>query len=200
MLNAKGWKPMPKIDTAGIAGYAEMTVEQKLAALEGFEFNDNSAELERLKNATSKANSEAAEWKRKHNALLSEEEQKKNADAEAFKKVQEELEELRKEKTISEYTAQYIALGYDRELAEDTAKAMQSGDMKKVFANGEKHKQALEKSLKEQLLNEMHQPGGTGGSDDSGSGETEAVKLAKQIASSRYGNSKSYADVISKYK
>lgn len=59
---------MAKIDTSKIEGYAEMTPEQKLAALEGFEYEDNSAELEKQKNALSKANSEAAEWKRKHNA------------------------------------------------------------------------------------------------------------------------------------
>ena len=70
---------MAKIDTSKIAGYAEMTPEQKLAALEGFEYEDNLAELEKQKNAVSKANSEAAEWKRKHNALLSEDEKKKQA-------------------------------------------------------------------------------------------------------------------------
>ena len=42
-----------KIDTGSIEGYAEMTAEQKLAALEAFEYEDNSSELERLKNAVS---------------------------------------------------------------------------------------------------------------------------------------------------
>ena len=64
---------MAKIDTSKIEGYADMTPEQKLAALEGYEYEDNAAELEKQKNALSKANSEAAEWKHKHNALLSEE-------------------------------------------------------------------------------------------------------------------------------
>ena len=51
---------MAKIDTTKIEGYAGMTAERKLAALEAFELPDNnSAELERLKNAVSKANSEA---------------------------------------------------------------------------------------------------------------------------------------------
>ena len=50
---------MAKIDTSKIEGYAEMTPEQKLAALEGFEYEDNSAELETQQNALSKANSEA---------------------------------------------------------------------------------------------------------------------------------------------
>ena len=36
-----------KIDTSKIEGYAEMTPEQKLAALEGFEYEDHAAELEK---------------------------------------------------------------------------------------------------------------------------------------------------------
>ena len=41
---------MAKIDTSKIEGYQDMTAEQKLAALEGFEYEDNSAELEKHKN------------------------------------------------------------------------------------------------------------------------------------------------------
>lgn len=46
---------MAKIDVTKIEGYEQMTPEQKLAALEGFEYEDNAAEVERLKNANSKA-------------------------------------------------------------------------------------------------------------------------------------------------
>ena len=45
---------MAKI-TDRIAGYAEMSAEDKLKALEALEEADNSAELERMKNAVSKA-------------------------------------------------------------------------------------------------------------------------------------------------
>ena len=73
---------MAKIDITKIEGYDKMTPEEKLAALEAFEYEDNFSELEKYKNAASKANSEAAEWRKKHNALLSEEEQKKQANEE----------------------------------------------------------------------------------------------------------------------
>lgn len=111
---------MAKIDTSKIEGYANMTPEQKLAALEGFEYEDNSAELEKQKNALSKANSEAAEWKRKHNALLSEEEKKKQEDADKLAQMEQELADLRKGKTVSEYKAKFVAQGYDEALAEET--------------------------------------------------------------------------------
>ena len=187
-----------KIDTGSIEGYSEMTAEQKIAALETFEYEDNSSELEKLKNAVSKANSEAAEWKKKHNALLSEDEQKKQASDEAFKQMQEELESLRKNKTVSEYTAKYLAMGYDKDLASETAKAMAEGDMDKVFANGEKHKAALEKKIKENLMKDDPRPGGSSGKSDSE--DDLAVEKAKAIAKAKMGNGKSYEDIMSKYK
>lgn len=123
-----------KIDTSKIEGYAEMTPEQKLAALEGFEYEDNTAELERQKNALSKANSEAAEWKRKHNALLTDEQRKQQEQAEKWESMEKELAGLRKEKTVSEYKAKYMAQGYDEALAGEAAVALESDDTATVFA------------------------------------------------------------------
>ena len=60
---------MAKIDITKIEGYDKMTPEEKLAALEAFEYEDNFSELEKYKNAASKANSEAAEWRKKHNSM-----------------------------------------------------------------------------------------------------------------------------------
>lgn len=186
-----------KINTGAIEGYSEMTAEQKLAALEAFEYDDNSAELERMKNAVSKANSEAADWKKKHNALLSEDEQKKQKDAEAIEEMKSELEKLRKDKTVSDYTAKYIAIGYDKDLAAETAQAMADLDMAKVFANGEKHRQALEKKIKEDLINGTHKPAGAGGDDKK---VDSAIEKAKALAKAKNGGEKSYNDIMSKYK
>lgn len=157
---------MAKIDTSKIAGYAEMTPEQKLAALEGFEYEDNLAELEKQKNAVSKANSEAAEWKRKHNALLSEDEKKKQEDAEKLTQMEKELSELREAKRISEYKAKYIAQGYEEALAEETAQALADGDSAKVFANQSKFLEEYAKKVKADALKKTPKPtpgAGSGG-------------------------------------
>lgn len=155
---------MAKIDTSKIEGYEQMTPEQKLAALEGFEYEDNAAEVERLKSANSKANSEAAEWKRKHNALLSEDEKKKQEEAEEKAKLEKRLAELEKEKTVSEYKAKFIAQGYSEELAADTAKAMADGDHAKVFANQEKFLAEYAKTVKADALKKTPKPpAGDGG-------------------------------------
>lgn len=149
---------MAKIDTSKIEGYADMTPEQKLAALEAFEYEDNAEELEKQKNALSKANSEAAEWKRKHNALLTEDEKKKQEDAEKLAQMEQELSELRKAKTVSEYTAKFVAQGYEEALAEDTAKALADGDSAKVFANQNKFLEEYAKKVKADALKNTPKP------------------------------------------
>jgi hypothetical protein len=155
---------MAKIDTSKIEGYAEMTPEQKIAALEAVEYDDKSSELERYKNAASKANSEAAEWKKKHNALLSDEEKKKQAADEELSALRRQVEEMQREKLITGNKAQLLALGYDETLAAETAKAMAEGDNDKVFANQKKFLDSDDKAYKAQLMSERSKPpaGGTG--------------------------------------
>ena len=149
---------MAKI-TDRIAGYAEMSAEDKLKALEDLEEADNSAELERMKNAVSKANSEAAAWKKKHNELLGEEERKKQEQADHLAQVEKELADLRKEKTVSEYAARFLGMGYEESLAKETAQAMADGDTEKVFANQVKFNDALKKSAIADKLKNTPRPG-----------------------------------------
>ena len=70
---------MPKIDTSKIDNYANMTAEEKGCRSGGYEFEVDYSEVEKLKTQLSKANAEAAEWRRKHNSLLSDEERKSRA-------------------------------------------------------------------------------------------------------------------------
>lgn len=149
---------MAKI-TDRIAGYAEMSAEDKLKALEALEEADNSAELERMKNAVSKANSEAAAWKKKHNELLGEEERKKQEQADHLAQVEKELADLRKEKTVSEYAAKFLGMGYEESLAKETAQAMADGDTEKVFANQVKFNDALKKAAIADKLKSTPRPG-----------------------------------------
>lgn len=156
---------MPKIDTTKIAGYDKMSPEEKIAALEAIEYDDGTAEIERYKNAATKANSEAAEWKKKHNALLSEEEQKKNAESEELETLRAKVAEMEKEKVIAGHKAQYLAMGYEESLADATAKALASGDTEKVFANQKKFIETHDKNFKAELLKGTPKPKPGEGSD-----------------------------------
>lgn len=136
---------MAKIDTTKIEGYENLTSEEKLARLEAYEFDDNSTslnnankEVERLKNSITKLTSENADWKRKYNEKLSDEEK----NALAAKEKQEELEKnynaLLEEKNLSIAKSHYLSLGYSDELATDTAQAQLKGDFAKVMENQKK--------------------------------------------------------------
>lgn len=161
---------MAKIDTKLIEGYDAMTPEQKIVALTGYDMPDPDYTGYVKKEVFDKAAAESAEWKRKHNALLSEEDKKKQADAEVLQKMEQELTDLRREKTISEYTAQFVAAGYGKDLADATAKAMADGDMAKVFANQQKFITEHDKAYKAELLKDTPKPQGGGGSDDQSNG------------------------------
>lgn len=126
-----------KIDTSKITGYAEMSAEEKLKALEEFEIEapkDNSAEVTNLKEALSKANSQAAEWKRQFREKQTEQERSEAERAEREKAVEDELRSLRRDKAVSGYVAQCLALGYDKDLALRAAEAMADGDAATVLA------------------------------------------------------------------
>ena len=118
-----------RIDTSTIENYAEMTAEEKLKVLEEFEFEapapkETSDEVNKLKTALSKANSDAAEWKRQFREKQTEQERAEAERKEREAAVEEELRSLRRDKTVSGYVANCLALGYDKDLALKAAEAM----------------------------------------------------------------------------
>ena len=156
---------MAKIDVSKIEGYEDMTPEQKVAALEAAEYEDFSAEAERYKNAASKANSEAAEWKRKHNALLSEDEQKKQETQEELDSLRQQVADMQKKELVSSHKARFLAMGYDESLADTAAQAMADGDNEKVFAAQKKFLETHDKSIKAELLGNAPKPPAGGNND-----------------------------------
>ena len=143
---------MAKIDISKIEGYAEMSAEEKLAALEGLELPEQDFTGWVKKETADKYASEAAKFKKELRERMSQEEAEKAAAAEDMAAMKAELEGLRAEKTVSEYTAQYMGIGYDEALAKSTAAALQKGEMNTVFRNHAKFVADREKALKAELL------------------------------------------------
>ncbi len=156
---------MAKIDTKLITGYEHMTPEQKLDALQDFDFPDPDYSGYVKKDLYDKAASDVAAWKKKHHDLLSEDERKKQEEAEKWTAMEQELAGLKKEKTVSEYKAKLVSQGYDEELATATAAAMESGDMATVFANNQKFLDGYAKKIIADKLKRTPRgaDGGTGG-------------------------------------
>ena len=114
-------------------------------------------ELEKLKAALSRANGEAAEYKRQLREKQTEAERAEAERAEADKAMREELEALRKEKCVSDYTAKCVALNMDADLAGKTATALADGDMDSVFDCLKAFVEATKTRLNNEALN--RQPG-----------------------------------------
>ena len=147
-----------KIDTSKITGYAEMSAEEKLNALEEYEFEapkDNSTEVNNLKEALSKANSQAAEWKRQFREKQTEQERAEAERAEREKAVEEELRGLRRDKTVSGYVANCLALGYDKELALRAAEAMADNDAAAILSCQQEFLEKTKKELEATALNKQ---------------------------------------------
>jgi predicted RNase H-like nuclease (RuvC/YqgF family) len=87
----------------------------------------------KLKRAVDKSSSEAADYKKKYNATLSEKEQADLEKAEEQARRDERLAELERENSIHKFTEQYLDLGYDKESAINAATAQVDGDVDTLF-------------------------------------------------------------------
>ncbi len=136
-----------------------MTFEEVESALESVTIpEDNSAEIERLKNALSKSNSEAAGYKKQLREKMTEDEQKKQKEQEEREELQNKYDKLLRESVISKNKAKLVALGYEEILADETAEAMADGDTEKVFANQQKHLASFEKKVRADALKKTPKP------------------------------------------
>ena len=137
----------------------DMTLEEIEAALADIEFpEDQTPEVERLKAALSKSNSENAEWKKKHREALSEEERKAQETADLIKQLQEENATLTRDSNISKHKAKFLGMGYDESLASDAATAMVDGDTEKLFSCQLAHQEALKKEIRAEALKGTPKP------------------------------------------
>ena len=143
-----------------------MTIDEINAALEGIELpTDNSAEVERLKNALSKSNSEAADYKKQLREKMSADEIKAKEDSDKYEDLQSKYDALLKESEITKNKARLLTLGYEDKLATETAEAIVNGDTDKVFANQKKHLDSVEKRIREEVLTSTPRPTGGNGSE-----------------------------------
>lgn len=90
-------------------------------------------EMAKLKRAVDKASSEAAEYKKKWRESLSETEKASMEKAEAEAKKEEEFESMKKQLKVNEYTENFMALGYSKDLAKQAATAQVDGDTETLF-------------------------------------------------------------------
>lgn len=172
---------MAKIDTSKIAGYEEMSLEDKLKALEDFDTPDTDLSGYVPKATADKYASEASQYKKKYNALLDDDEKKQQEQEEARQKMEAELEELRAEKRTNEHIANLVSLGYDKTTAEKVAKATVEGDFETVYKLQGKFLDEAKKNAVSEKLKETPAPN----VGDEGDGTVDRDKFTKMSLAER---------------
>ncbi len=105
-----------------------------------------------------KAASDTATYKKQLRANMSEAEQKAMADAEKLKALEDELTQLRTEKTIVENSKGLVAIGYDEKTANEVATAFLNGDFAAVINAQAKFVEAQKKAVVAEAVKETPRP------------------------------------------
>lgn len=153
---------MAKIDVSQIKGYADMSAEEKLKALEALDLPDPDYSGYVKKEQFDKTASELAAKKKELNEKMSADEQAKQKEAEERQALEEKYNALLRESAVSKNKSKLLGLGYEEKLADETAEAMADGNLDKVFANQKKFLDGFEKSIRAEVLKDTPKPTGDG--------------------------------------
>lgn len=153
-----------------IDGYADMTAEQKLEALEAMEQpRIDDAEVKKWKTQYDKTAHDLADIKKANKALqeqisarMTEDERAKAEEAQKYADIIKENEALKRESAINRTVAQYVGLGYSQELAESTANALYDNDIDTVVANTNAFKESFEQTIRAGVVKSNPVPDGRG--------------------------------------
>ena len=159
-----------KIDTSKIENYETMSAEEKLKALEAFEYEDKSEELEKHKKRIDELTSEIAKKNKEAKAKEDADKKAKDEGDEKYNKLEQMYNELKAESTTNKYVSALLAQGYEKDLAVKKAKAMVEGDIDTVFECETQFKEALEKKIKADAVKSTPKP------DDKGSSKIYKTK------------------------
>lgn len=173
-----------KFDASKISGFDGMTAEEKVAALLGQEFDveqQTDPDLNKLKAALSKSNSEAAEYKRLLREKQTEAERAEAERAEKDREREELLKSLLEEKRVSTYKSQLMAAGVDPDTADLMAKSLPEGVSDEYFQATKSFLDAQRKNAEIAALGK--QPGLSVGTPPKGmTKEDEIVAIAMKSA------------------
>lgn len=147
-------------DTAGKEQQeVELSVEEQLQQMR--------VENAKLKKLQEKASTDAANWKKKYNATLTDAQKRDQEKAEREVEREEKFNQLLKENTVTKLEKNFLALGYPQDKATEAAEAQYEGDTETLFKIQSEVQQALiKKKEAEWLKNRPPVNSGVGGGDD----------------------------------
>lgn len=137
----------------------ELTADEQLQQMR--------VELAKLKKATDKATSEAANYKKQLREKQSADEIAAQEKAEKEVERQEQFEKLLKENTVTKFEKNYLSLGYPEELATKAATAQYESDTDALFKIQSDFQATYAKKLEAEWLKNRPEPQiGTGEDND----------------------------------
>ena len=185
---------MAKIDVSGISGFDDMTPEEKVQALLGFEYDDGSEKNAKTKAAFDKAASELASLKKQLNAKLSDEERAKQENESKLKELTEKLAEYEMRDKISTAKTLLLGQGLDEKSADIAANAFVNGDIKGFIPAMSKYRESIEVQTKSSLMGSNPKPDSANHAESAGSESTEAsgdaanaAKIFAELHAAQYG-------------
>lgn len=128
----------------------EPTPEPQLSAEE--QLQQALVEIEKLKRAQEKAASDAADWKKKYNATLTDAQKAAQEKAEKEAERQEQWDKIVKENTVNKLSKNFLKLGYPEDKAEEAANAQYEGDTDTLYKLQAEHEQDLIKQKEAEWL------------------------------------------------
>lgn len=138
--------------------------------------------LDKAKADLSRANSQAADYKKQLRAKQSDEEAAEQARKDEMERLTQSNKELTDRLFKTEKAAELRAMGYDTKLADSTAEAMLKGDMTTVLTNQKTFIEAHDKTVKAGNLRGTPRPAAGAGSGDA----DYAKKIAEAQANGDY--------------
>ena len=150
---------MAKIDLSTVENYSSMTPEEKVAFFEAYELPEvpkpDNTEADKLKAALSKANAEAASYKRELREKQTEQERLESERKEADQKKDELIAQYEAERRVSSYTKKFVEAGYDIETASKMAQSLPAGVADDYFAATKTYLEAKTKEIESAALNKQ---------------------------------------------
>lgn len=146
-------------------GMSDEEVKTALRSVLGVDSSSDS-ELSKLKKLLSDRNSEVSKLKKDLKDHLTDEEARKVTEKEERDQLVNENKALKEQVAVSSNKAMLLGLGYSDKLAEETAKAMYSGDTEKVLANQKSFLEEHDKAVLADYMKKTPAPGSGGGSPE----------------------------------
>lgn len=153
-------------------------------------------ENEKLRRANTSASSDVSKYKKALQERMSEQERIEAERKESESKLMEELNLLRREKTVSDHRANFAALGFSQELAQSSAEAVADGNYDMMYGNIKAYIDQLNKTHTAEAFRNTPKP--PAGNNPKGVTKEQFAKMGYKERAALYTENRELYEELSK--